>query len=312
MSDDWPTLGDAPPAGVSVPVSGTDGAAFPARSFAADPDVPPGARCGVHTDLGAQFLCVACGTYGCGACSFATTDHGTTCRACAARGLAETVPWERRRERGWMRAFWETTRLVCMEPKRFFATPAGESGMMGPASYAVVAYTVGSGIMLLSVGLLMLVGAGVAALSGETALGAMFGVYGGCITVGFIPFALIAYPLQGLVMVLLAAACSHGTLVLLKSQRATFEQSLRAVCYANAPYFWFFVPCIGWYGSTFWVWYCEGVALREVHRTTTDRAAIAVLAYRALIFVGIVMVYGLMIFGMFALAGAGAPNRPFR
>jgi hypothetical protein len=210
-----------------------------------------------------------------------------------------------------MRAFWETTRLVSTQPKRVFATPAGESGLAGPASFAVIAYTLGGALMLLSIGLLMLVGAGVAGLAGETTLGAIFGIYGGCFTVGFIPFALIAYPLQGLVMVLVAAGCSHGTLMLLKSQRATFEQSLRAVCYANAPYFWMFVPCIGWYGTMFWVWYCEGVALREAHRTSTDRAAIAVLAYRMAFLMVVLALYGLLVFGMFALGGLGAPNKPF-
>ncbi len=302
MSDAWPTLGDTAAAGESVAPS-TRGAtpAGSGEAFTPDADVPPGARCGVHPDEGARFLCVVCGTYGCGACAFAKVDQGTTCRACAARGLSEIVPWERRRELGWMRAFWETTRLVCTEPKRFFATPAGESGMLGPVLFAVVAHTVGGALMMLSFGLLMLVGSGAAILAGEPALGAVFGVYGGCATVGFVPIALIAYPLQGLVQALFAAMCSHGTLVLLKRQRATFEQSLRAVCYGSAPYFWTFVPCIGWYGCIFWVWYCEAVALREAHRTTTDRAAIAVLGYRFLFLGFVVALYVLLLGGVFAL-----------
>jgi hypothetical protein len=309
MSDDWPTLGDAATSGESV---GTASVTAPGAPLSADADVPPGARCGVHGDAEARFLCVVCGTYGCGGCAFATTDRGTTCRACAGRGLSEIVPWERRRELGWMRAFWETTRLVCTQPKRFFATPAGESGMMGPVAFAVVAHTVGGALMLLSFGLVMLVGGGVAALAGETTLGAIFGLYGGCFTVGFIPFALIAYPLQGLVQVLIAAACSHGTLFLLKAQRATFEESLRAVCFASAPYFWSFVPCLGWYGAAIWVWYCEVAGLREAHRTTTDRATMAVLAYPALAFVGLVLVYGFMLFAVFALEGGRVPASPFR
>jgi hypothetical protein len=304
MSDDWPTLGDTSAlttSPASAPsTSGGDG----------DADVPAGARCGVHGELGARFLCTVCGTYGCGACVFARTDDGTTCRACASRGLAETVPWERRDELGWVRAYWQTTRLVCMDPKRFFATPAGESGMMGPALFAVASYTLGGALLVLSFGLLMLLGAGAALLADQSTLGAIFGIYGGCFTLGFIPFALLAYPVQGLVQVLIAAACSHGTLTLLKSQRANFEQTLRAVCYANAPYFWMFVPCIGWYGTMFWVWYCEAVALRGAHRTTTDRAAIAVLGYRLLFFLGIVAVYALVVGAFFMLEAARRPGSP--
>ena len=263
-------------------------------------DVPLGARCGVHETTDAAFLCVVCGTYGCMDCVFATGGRGTTCRACAARGLAESIPWERRAQLGWMSAFWQTTKLVCTQPKRFFSTPSTETGMAGPVLYGVLAYTAGGALLMLSLGVMFLLGSGGALLLGEKELGAIFGIYGGCFTVGFIPIALIAYPLQGLMQILIASACSHGSLSLLKSRTATFEQTLRAVCYANAPYFWLFVPCIGWYFSAFWVWGAESIALRETHRTTTDRAVLSVIGYRVLFMVLVGGLYALMAGAMLA------------
>lgn len=279
--------------------------AEPAPIESHDPsDVPPGARCGLHETVDASFLCVVCGTYGCMQCVFATGTRGTTCQACAARGLAESIPWERRAQLGWARAFWQTTKLVCTQPKRFFSTPSTETSMAGPVLYAVLAYTLGGALMMLSLGIMFLLGSGGAFLAGQKEVGAIFGIYGGCFTVGFLPFALIAYPLQGVMQVLIAAGCSHGSLALLKSRHATFEQTLRAVCYANAPYFWLFVPCVGWYFSAFWVWAVESIALRETHRTTTDRAVLSVIGYRILFIALIVGLYLLLFGAMFALGAA--------
>lgn len=266
-------------------------------------DVPPGARCGVHDTVDASFLCTACGTYGCADCVFVTVQRGTTCRTCAARGLQEPVPWERRAQLGWASAFWQTTKLVCTQPTRFFSTPTAEDGMVGPVLYAITAYTLGGALMMLSIGLFLLVAGGGAFIAGQEEIGTMLGIEGGCFTVGFVPLALIAYPLQALMQVLIAAGCSHGSLVLLKARKATFEQTLRAICYANAPYLWMFVPCCGTYFSWLWVWFAESIALRETHRTTTDRAVLAVIGYRVLFFVLIIGLY-FLIFGVAIGLGA--------
>lgn len=259
-------------------------------------DVPPGARCGVHDTIDATFLCVVCGTYGCTDCAFATGERGITCKACAARGLAESVPWERRAQIGWVKAFWETTKLVCKEPKRFFSTPSTETGLAGPVMYAVAVNTVGTMMVMITLGLALLVAAGGALIADQREVGAVLGIYGGMF-VCFVPFSLITVPLQTLMNLLIAAACTHGSLMLLKSQRATFEQTLRAISYAHAPLFWLWVPCAGWYLTTFWVWGVEAIALRETHRTTTDRAVLAAIGYRIL--------FGLLIMGLYAVVIGG-------
>ena len=271
-------------------------------------DVPIGARCGVHDGVDAKFLCVVCGTYGCTDCAFATGERGTTCRACAARGLAESIPWERRAQLGYVKAFWETTKLVCKEPKRFFSTPSTEVGMAGPVMYAVAVNTFGTIMSMVIIALAMLVGAGGALIADQREVAAVFGLYGGFFAC-FVPFSLITVPLQALMNLLIATACTHGSLMLLKSQRATFEQTLRAICYANAPNFWMWVPCAGWF-ATFWMWGVEAIALRETHRITTDRAVLAAIGYRILFVLLIVGLYAVLIGGAMAM-GATQGGRRF-
>jgi hypothetical protein len=64
------------------------------------------------------------------------------------------------------------------------------------------------------------------------------------------------------------------------------------------------VPCAGWYLTTFWVWGVEAIALRETHRTTTDRAILAAIGYRILFVVLIMGLYAVLIAGGMALGFA--------
>jgi hypothetical protein len=183
--------------------------------------------------------------------------------------------------------------------------------MMGPIMYALIAYTAGGALLFFSIGLMALVGSAGALIAGQKELGAIAGLYGACFSIGALPLALLGYPLQGLMQVLLATACSHGTLALLKVKTLTFEHSLRAICYANAPYFWMFVPCFGWYGTGIWVWVAETIALRETHRTTTDRAVLAVIGYRVIFMILIFALYAVMLGAMFAMGAATGQRGAF-
>lgn len=296
--DGWPVptaasgRGDAAGATGAAGASGAAGSPRGSAPATTAPELPPGARCAVHEEADAVFVCGRCGTFGCLACVFAGTDRGTAiCRACAARGLPEPIPWERRRELGWIRAFWQTTKLVSAQPTRFFATPTTESGLLGPMLYAVLAYTVGLALQLLSMGLAMVVTGGGLALFGEPTGGAVLATYGLCFGVGMLPFTLASYPVYAILGALTAGGLGHGTLVLFKARTASFEQSLRAVCFANAPYFWTWVPCVGWFLSWPWVWAAEVIALRETHRTGTDKAAFAALGHRLLFTLLVIGVY---------------------
>jgi len=64
---------------------------------------------------------------------------------------------------------------------------------------------------------------------------------------------LVQAPAYGFMGILVGGGLTHVTLVLMKKANATFEQTLRAVSYANAPYFFYFIPCLGPFVAWFWI-----------------------------------------------------------
>lgn len=256
------------------------------------------ATCAVHPQATASFTCTRCGSYGCDACTFSGVAGKEICRACAATGLAEPLPWERRREIGWWRAFWRTVKLALLEPSATFRTPSTEDGLLGPILFAAIAYTFGQLVMML---LLLLVfvgmGAAVAYTTDEPGIGAIFAGYGLCM----VPLVLLQAPVYAILGVLFSGGLGHLTLVALKKARAPFDQSLRAVCYANAPHVFEILSCVAY----FWVIAAETIALRELHRCSTGTALLATLGWRMLFFLLIVGGYA----ALFALALlAGQPH----
>ena len=81
------------------------------------------------------------------------------------------------------------------------------------------------------------------------------------------------------------------------------EGSIRAVSYANAVYFWSWVPCVGLLVQWFWVPYIEAVGLRELHETTTGMALLATYGYRVLFVALILALYAVFFATMFASMG---------
>jgi hypothetical protein len=268
-----------------------------------------GALCGVHPEVVARFVCVRCGTFGCASCAFSTVPSREVCAACAAKGMGEPIPWERRRELGNWRAYWRTTRAVLQTPTAFFRTPTTQPSVVAAVVHGVLSSTIGAVLTNLVTGLLLGLGGGAVALLGSgndaNVIGAVLGGYG-CLLAGMSPLALVAAPMNALIAILIAAAGSHGLLVLFKKARGSFEDSLRALSYADAPYAWSWVPLLGAF-TYFWTIGMDVVALRETHRCGTDWAVAAALVYRVLL-LGIVLgFYVLMLGSMLALDMAGSP-----
>ncbi|MFK7989008.1 MAG: hypothetical protein AB8I08_23525 [Sandaracinaceae bacterium] len=287
-----PIEGWGPPAKKAAPPSDEVGIA-----------VPAGAKCAVHPNDGAVFGCVRCGSYGCEACCFSDVNGIATCRDCADLGLGRPVPWEQRKEIGRIRAFWETTKLASRSPTRFFRTPTTVPSVMSAVGHAMLTSTIGLIISYLMAGGLVVLSGGAAALMlpGPQAepLGAIMAGYG-CFIMGLSPLALLAGPANALFGVVYAAAAAHGTLALGGKATAKFEDTLRAVSYANAPYLWQWIPLAG-IGSFFWMVGVELIAIRETHGCGSDWAALAVIAHRLVFAVVIATAYIVMTIGSLAL-----------
>lgn len=270
--------------------------------------VPPGARCAVHPDVDAAYLCSRCGSFACEACAFSRVPERAICTTCAEGGLAEPIPWERRKEIGTWRALMQTTKLASTSPTEFFRTPATQEGLVWPVVYGIAVYTIGQvvGNVLTMIGL-MLMGGGLALIAPEPEVGGILAGYFACWAIGIVPLTLLQAPAMALMGIVGGASLTHLTLVAVKARRAPFEDTVRAVSYSNAPYFLYFVPCFGPFIAWFWMVGVEMIAVRETHRIGTDRAALAVLGYRILLIVLLVGGYAALIAFFIAMAPQPPP-----
>lgn len=265
-------------------------------------ELPAGASCAVHEGASASFLCTRCGSFGCEACEFTRLAKREVCVACAQKGLGEPIPWERRKELGTWRSFWQTVRLASRSPTRFFRTPTTQPSVMSAVAHGVAASTFGLLMSYIAAGVLVMIGGGVVALAVKDEgpmIGAVLGAYG-CFIAGMSPLALLFGPANALLGLVVAAAASHGTLALFKKTRGSFEDTLRAVSYANAPFVWSWVPVAGGF-AYFWSVGLEVVALRETHRCGTDWAVAAAVGYRVALFLALVLGYVALFGGMLLL-----------
>lgn len=210
------------------------------------------------------------------------------------------------------RAFWDTTKLATLEPKRFFRTPSTEENVIWPIVYGIVAFTIPQVVFNLLISVALLAMGGVAsALTHDSGSsgglqndpGMLLMGEGLCMLIGSIPLTLLQAPLQSLIGILIAAGAAQGLLKLLGKTKRPFDDTLRAVAYSNAAYVWMLVPCVGWFLGYPWMLTCETIAVRETHETTTGTAMLATLGYRfAFIFVVVVLYFAVL---AAVLGGAG-------
>jgi hypothetical protein len=213
-------------------------------------------------------------------------------RASAAKRLPEPIPCERRKEIGRIRALIDTTRVLLRTPVAFHQTPPTEDGPLGAAMYGLAIYTLGQ----LVSNTILFGGFAVASLIGgvaldQAAIGGVFAGYSLCWLVLAIPMTFAQAPVQALFGILGGGGLTHLSLRLMKSAHRPFEETLRAVGYANAPYIFYAIPCFGPFIGWFWMLYLEVVGVREAHGIATDRAAFAVLGWRLLMTIGLVIAY---------------------
>lgn len=255
-----------------------------------------GARCAVHGEVPATFTCSRCGSYACADCLLPTSlaTGAELCRACA-----RPVPWEDRRRLGWAKAYWQTTKMISAQPAEFFRTPATE-GMASAIGFGTLSYVAGFVLLFVEVAIVCLVaGLATIAFDHDTAIGLF--VMSGVMLIA-VPLTVIQYAPWGLIACLLGGLISHGVLAVLKATKGSMEDSIRAVSYANAVFFWTWVPCVGLFVQLFWLPWIEAVGLRETHQCGIGPALAATYGYRVLIFGTFFLLY----FALFGVMLASA------
>ena len=167
--------------------------------------------------------------------------------------------------------FVRATRTVLTRPVDFFRGMVSQGDFLNPILFAVICYeiyVVLAGIIGLLFGGLASLGSGTA---GEQAAGA-------ATSVGGFVLSIIVAPFVAAVILLLMAGIKHLLVVLIVgSSNAGFEATLRVQSYAFATRVFWWVPILGALAGFVYGIYLSIVGIREVHSTTTGKAALVVL-----------------------------------
>ncbi len=175
------------------------------------------------------------------------------------------LPWDRRRELGFFKAFIETLQMVLGRPGDAFTAMKREGGLGEPLLYALIGGTLGTvANFIYRFGFQAMVGGFGSGSAGR------FGAAG---TLGLIIFS----PLLVLVVLFLTAGLIHVCLMMVGGARQSFETTFRVVCFtAGSVNPLQVVPFCGGFVAGVWglVLYCLGLA--RAHETDTGRAVLAV------------------------------------
>jgi len=267
---------------------------------AAGPSSRAGARCAVHTDRPAVEACARCGTFACRECLILGADGQGLCSACHVRLGGETapLPWERRSELGFFKAYWETTKKIMFNPNTAFDRVEPETGKWwDPLSYAILSNYCGTlGIVVMyafigGIGALGVLADGSSTASGPVVAGIALGAVAGY---------LVLIPLAAVLGSLIMAGIDHVALMLIGAQSRSFETTLRTYCFAQAPMFWGIVPFCGSYAYPVWQIVCRIFGYKTLHRTTGGKATAAVLLPAGLCCAVVAAFYGALFFANLA------------
>ena len=187
--------------------------------------------------------------------------------AVAVVGAQSGLPWERRQELGFFPAFFETLKLVLLNPTLAFASMKPEGGLADPLIYAVIGGSVGWVFYFIFSFFIGSLGA----LGDHNALGGLLGFgFGGI-------FALIFFPIALTLGLFIGAAIVHLCLMLVGGAKRSYETTLRVLCYSvGSTYPLMIVPLCGGPIASVWCLVAECVGLAKAHETTTGKAVLAV------------------------------------
>ena len=162
-----------------------------------------------------------------------------------------------------VQTFISTVRSVVTTPAAFFGGILRQGDFINPLIFAIICYEVSAIIG----GLLRLVGVG-------TDMG--FGSY---------LVSIILAPIFAAIGLFIGAGILHLLVMLIVGSRnAGFEGTFRVVTYSSVTSLVSWLPFIGWIASLYGI-YLAIVGIREVHTTTTGKAALVVLIPAAVVLV---------------------------
>lgn len=202
--------------------------------------------------------------------------------------LPEQILWEQAGSQDWLKSLVATVREILTNPKSFFQKVALGQDLKRPLWFAIIINTT-----MFVIGQAFNIGFGLSP--------ARFGMdaeqmqwLGSFFSLAFLPFAIIFMALFVVATLFISAGVNHFCLYLLGAAHRNFEQSLRVVCYASAPYVLCFIPVLGGFLGWIWSFILTVIGLKTVHMTSTSRALLACLL-PVIVCCGLFILLGVMI-----------------
>lgn len=181
---------------------------------------------------------------------------------------ATGLPWDRRQELGLFTAFFETLKLVLLNPSAAFSAMKTEGGLGEPLIYALIGGSVGCIVYFLFSIFMSSFGI----MSDRNALAGLMGLGIGTV------FVFLFIPVFVALGLFIGAAVLHLCLMLVGGAKRTFETTFRVLCFsAGSTYPLMIVPVCGGMIAGLWCLVVECIGLARAHETTTGRAVLAVL-----------------------------------
>ena len=185
-----------------------------------------------------------------------------------------------------VQSFVRATRGVLTRPVDFFRGMTRQGDFVNPLAFALICFLISAllgGIISI---LLSLIGGAQNGASGVA--GALIGGI-----VGLFVSLILTVILAPIFMLIWAGILHLLVTLLIKPTNAGFEATFRSVAYASMPGLISWIPLVGWLVGVVWSTVLSIFGIREVHSTTTGRAALVVLIPLVLLF---------LIFAVLALA----------
>ncbi len=186
-----------------------------------------------------------------------------------------------------VQSFIGTVQRVVLQPVDFFRGIQRQGDFINPLIFAIICYeifTILSGIFAL------------AGVGGQKGFGSFI-------------VSLVLAPIGAVIGLFIGAGILHLLVMLIVgSGNSGFEATFRVGAYAAVTSLVSWIPFIGWIASLYGI-YLAIVGVREVHATTTGKAALVVLIPAAVIFLLILIIVVLLGAALFFSTQQAAPVR---
>jgi hypothetical protein len=177
-----------------------------------------------------------------------------------------------------VQSFISTVQRVVLQPVDFYRGIRRRGDFLNPLIFAIICYEI------------------------YTILGGLFRLVGigGDINAGAYIISLITAPIGAVIGLFIGAGILHLLVMLIVgSGNSGYEATLRVGAYAATTSLVSWIPFIGWIASLYGI-YLAIVGIREVHGTTTGRAALVVLIPAAVVLLLVFLVIGAAAFFIFS------------